>query len=192
MIMSTNGQTVMPNQEEFAELVRRANAGDDNALAMMRQTLDSNPEIWESVGNLATHAQLSMAAQIWPTAYPAYFYGGYNYTAIAREIDFFVVMGYDMIEDARLARRGTAPSDPPGSWDEHANAPLPGLIDGVEQYRQLGVDPSQLVMALPWYRLHATFVASLSLPLCVSLRCITYRLCLSVCFSVSLCVTQHM
>ena len=138
------------------------------------------------------HAQLSMAAQIWPTAYPAYFYGGYNYTAIAREIDFFVVMGYDMIEDARLARRGTAPSDPPGSWDEHANAPLPGLIDGVEQYRKLGVDPSQLVMALPWYRLHATFVASLSLPLCVSLRCITYRLCLSVCFSVSLCVTQHM
>lgn len=38
------------------------------------------------------HAQLSMASQVWPTAYPAYFYGGYNYTAIAREIDFFVVM----------------------------------------------------------------------------------------------------
>lgn len=60
MIMLANGRTEMPNQEEFAELVRRANAGDDNALAMMRQTLDSNPEIWESVGNLATHAQLSM------------------------------------------------------------------------------------------------------------------------------------
>lgn len=96
-------------------------------------------------------AQLSMASQIWPTAYPTYFYGGYNYTAIAKEVDFFVVMGYDMTQDVRLARRGTMASDPAGTWDEHANAPLPGLIDGVEQYRHLGVDPSQLVMALPWY-----------------------------------------
>jgi hypothetical protein len=64
MIMTTNSQTMMPNQEEFAGLVKRANAGDDDALARMRQTLDSNPEIWESVGNLATHAQLSMVKLI--------------------------------------------------------------------------------------------------------------------------------
>ena len=64
MIKAVNDKTAMPNQEEFAELVKRANAGDDNALAMMRQTLDSCPEIWESVGNLATHAQLSMVKLI--------------------------------------------------------------------------------------------------------------------------------
>ena len=64
MIKSVNEKTAMPNQEEFAELVKRANAGDDDALAMMRKTLDSNPEIWESVGNLATHAQLSMVKLI--------------------------------------------------------------------------------------------------------------------------------
>ena len=64
MTTSTNKQATMPSQEDFAELVKRANAGDDDALAMMRQTLDSNPEIWESVGNLATHAQLSMVKLI--------------------------------------------------------------------------------------------------------------------------------
>ena len=64
MIKSVNDKTAMPNQEEFAELVKRANAGDDNALATMRKTLDSNPEIWESVGNLATHAQQSMVTLI--------------------------------------------------------------------------------------------------------------------------------
>ena len=35
-----------------------------------------------------------------------------------------------MIEDVRLAKHGTPSSDPPGQWDEHANAPLPGLVDG--------------------------------------------------------------
>ena len=60
MKMITNNQSTMPSQEDFAELVRRANAGDDDALALMRQTLDSNPEIWQSVGDLAKHAQQSM------------------------------------------------------------------------------------------------------------------------------------
>ena len=64
MIKSTYSKATMPSQEDFAELVKRANAGDDNALAMMRKTLDSNPEIWERVGNLAAHAQLSMVRLI--------------------------------------------------------------------------------------------------------------------------------
>ena len=61
------------------------------------------------------------------------------------------LQGYDMNDDVRLARRGTPRSDPPGSWDEHANAPLLGLSDGIAQYQRLHVDPSQLVIALPWY-----------------------------------------
>ena len=64
MSTSTNKTTTMPSQEDFAELVKRANAGDDDALAMMRKTLDSNPEIWQSVGDLAKHAQQSMVKLI--------------------------------------------------------------------------------------------------------------------------------
>ena len=37
-------------------------------------------------------AQLTLASQVWPASYPAYFYGGYNYSAIAQTIDYFVVM----------------------------------------------------------------------------------------------------
>jgi hypothetical protein len=54
----------MPSQEDFAELVKRANAGDDTALAMMRKTLDSCPEIWQNVGDLAKHAQQAMVKLI--------------------------------------------------------------------------------------------------------------------------------
>lgn len=64
MIMLANGQSTMPSQEDFTELVKRANAGDDTALAMMRKTLDSNPEIWKSVGDLAKHAQQAMVKLI--------------------------------------------------------------------------------------------------------------------------------
>ena len=60
MSSQTNKQATMPSQEEFSELVKRANAGDEHALAMMRQTLDANPEIWQNVGDLAKHAQQSM------------------------------------------------------------------------------------------------------------------------------------
>lgn len=60
MTMATTNLATMPSQEDFAELVKRANAGDNDALAMMRKTLDSCPEIWQRVGDLATLAQLSM------------------------------------------------------------------------------------------------------------------------------------
>ena len=38
-------------------------------------------------------------------------------------------------------------------WNDHAaaNCPLPELLEGIAQYGQLGIPPSQLVIALPWY-----------------------------------------
>ena len=60
MIATANHPSTMPTQEEFADLVKRANTGDDAALAMMRRTLDANPEIWQRVGDLAVHAQQSL------------------------------------------------------------------------------------------------------------------------------------
>ena len=50
----------MPSQEEFSAIVKRANAGDQTALAEMRGILDDNPQIWRRMGDLATYARESM------------------------------------------------------------------------------------------------------------------------------------
>jgi len=47
-------------QEDFEELVQLANSGDENALAQLRETLDSQPDIWEHMGDMAKHAQIAM------------------------------------------------------------------------------------------------------------------------------------
>jgi hypothetical protein len=41
----------------LAELVERANGGDRASLKTLRKVLDQHPEIWQEVGNLATHAE---------------------------------------------------------------------------------------------------------------------------------------
>jgi hypothetical protein len=43
--------------QAFDEIVKRANAGNDTCLAGMRQILDSKPEIWQKIGNVATLAE---------------------------------------------------------------------------------------------------------------------------------------
>lgn len=61
MIKSADKPTkTMPSQEEFSALVKRANAGDQPALAEMRGILDDNPEIWRRMGDLATYARESL------------------------------------------------------------------------------------------------------------------------------------
>ena len=61
--------------------------------------------------------------------------GGYNYAALAKCLDHVVPMAYDMT-----------------GRTVGANAPLPAILDGVtRQYPALGIAPSQLVVALPWY-----------------------------------------
>ena len=64
MIAPPRNTSNMPTQDGFAELVKRANAGEDDALAELRHVLDANPEIWRRVGDLATHAQLSLVKLI--------------------------------------------------------------------------------------------------------------------------------
>jgi hypothetical protein len=63
----------MPNRNEhsdtaardaFQALVKRANKGDEDALAELRQTLSDNPQIWQAVGNLALHARMVLARAI--------------------------------------------------------------------------------------------------------------------------------
>lgn len=45
--------------QAFDQIVKRANAGNDTCLAGMRQILDSKPEIWQKIGNVATLAEES-------------------------------------------------------------------------------------------------------------------------------------
>ena len=63
----------------------------------------------------------------------------YNIPAFAKAADLLYVMDYDtrsQIFDACIAA---------------ANAPLPGMIHGLQRYFDLGVPPSQLVLGVPWY-----------------------------------------
>ena len=48
------------DKAEFAHLVDRVNAGDGQALQELRRLLDTCPDIWQRVGDLAAHAELSL------------------------------------------------------------------------------------------------------------------------------------
>lgn len=64
---------------------------------------------------------------------------GYNIPAFAAAADLLYVMDYDtrsQVFDACIAA---------------ANAPLPGTIRGLSRYTDLGIDPGQLVLGVPWY-----------------------------------------
>lgn len=50
----------LPSQLGLEPLVRLANAGNADALAKLRQVLDDNPQIWQAVGDLADHAELTL------------------------------------------------------------------------------------------------------------------------------------
>jgi hypothetical protein len=48
------------NKTAFKQLVQRVNAGDEQALQQLQQTLDTCPGIWQHVGDLAAHAEMSL------------------------------------------------------------------------------------------------------------------------------------
>jgi di-N-acetylchitobiase len=63
----------------------------------------------------------------------------YDVVGFAKNSDVLYVMDYDtrsQIFDACIAA---------------ANAPFPGMAKGLQRYRDLGVDPSQLILGVPWY-----------------------------------------
>ena len=47
----------LPDRDRLTELVGKANAGDEAALASLRLFLDENPEVWQKVGDLSLHVQ---------------------------------------------------------------------------------------------------------------------------------------
>jgi hypothetical protein len=48
----------------FRQLVQRVNAGDEQALQDLRDILDTCPGVWQHVGNLAAHAEMSLIRMI--------------------------------------------------------------------------------------------------------------------------------
>ncbi|MFH1268484.1 MAG: hypothetical protein ABIK89_22405 [Planctomycetota bacterium] len=59
-----NSEVVGVSREEFASLVKLANDGDEAALDHLRHILDENPQIWQRVGDLATHAEMALIQTI--------------------------------------------------------------------------------------------------------------------------------
>lgn len=51
----------MPSKDEFEHLAALANAGDLEAIGRLRKLFDDHPEIWEQIGDLAKHAELTLA-----------------------------------------------------------------------------------------------------------------------------------
>jgi hypothetical protein len=64
---------------------------------------------------------------------------GYDYPGLARCLDTIVPMAYDMAY-------GMLDGLP-----HAANSPLPGVLQGIEAYRKLGIPLTKLDVALPWY-----------------------------------------
>jgi hypothetical protein len=47
----------LPTRQNFEELVRRANGGDQKAIQELRSLLQNTPELWEGLGDLSNHSQ---------------------------------------------------------------------------------------------------------------------------------------
>eukprot|EP01047_Picozoa_sp_COSAG01_P041896 COSAG01_NODE_3626_length_5856_cov_134.101963_4_plen_379_part_00 len=105
--------------------------------------------------SLPLRAQLSVDVSAWPDN-PHYkrirYNTGYDYAALVQDdaADFLVVMGYDM-HYVQPCSNVEGNCSAPALWNPRANSPLAGLQATVKQFRDFGVAPSKLVMALPFY-----------------------------------------
>ncbi len=57
---SPDGQSTLSADNSLRNLVHQVNSGDNAALAQLRSILDEHPEIWQRVGDLATHARMAL------------------------------------------------------------------------------------------------------------------------------------
>ena len=48
-------------QADLAQLLKKAEAGDRSVLPQLRRVLDGDPDLWRGYGNLAAHAEASLA-----------------------------------------------------------------------------------------------------------------------------------
>jgi di-N-acetylchitobiase len=86
----------------------------------------------------------------------------YDYRGLADATDFVVVMGYDLQSQIK------------GSCIAGANAGLPSVMKGVQEYLELGISPSKLVLGVPWYGRDYTCLHPQNLTVC-PIRPIPFR-----------------
>ena len=48
-------------QADLAQLLKKAEAGDRSVLPQLQRALDGNPDLWRGYGDLAAHAEASLA-----------------------------------------------------------------------------------------------------------------------------------
>jgi len=60
----TRQQSAMPTRQEFQQLVRKMNEGDQSALLAVRDMLDNNPEIWRQAGDLGRLSEFTLIQRI--------------------------------------------------------------------------------------------------------------------------------
>eukprot|EP00928_Gymnodinium_smaydae_P057646 TRINITY_DN40867_c0_g1_i1.p1 TRINITY_DN40867_c0_g1~~TRINITY_DN40867_c0_g1_i1.p1 ORF type:complete len:396 (+),score=30.08 TRINITY_DN40867_c0_g1_i1:66-1253(+) len=65
---------------------------------------------------------------------------GYPYAELAESSDLLYVMDYDTRSQIFDSQCIAGP-----------NAPFPGMVRGIERYLDLGIDPSKLLLGVPWY-----------------------------------------
>eukprot|EP01052_Picozoa_sp_SAG31_P022841 SAG31_NODE_1840_length_7122_cov_2.822156_4_plen_1100_part_00 len=137
--------------ELVSDVTTAAGYGTDGVSLDIEGYLAKNEYLTALTTELATkfrarvpQGQLSLCVQIWPDAYPKQipYPATYNFGALAEQLDFLVAMGYDMYTDETWLGR---------DWNPHANCPFPGLVSAAQQFHTVGVPPSKLVLALPFY-----------------------------------------
>jgi hypothetical protein len=106
-------------------------------------------ELGSALRRAVPGAQLSFDMVSRPVTYHTQ--SEYDYTSLALCVDYFVVMAYDMLTPSMARLNITA-----------ANSPLSLVKEGLSEYTStLGIQPQQLVLALPFFGntftcLHAT------------------------------------
>ena len=76
---------------------------------------------------------------------------GYDWKALAQIVDFFIPMGYDMNGMGAIVRRMNITGYGGDGTMADANSPLPGLLDSLGQFADLGVPASKVTMGVGWY-----------------------------------------
>eukprot|EP01060_Flectonema_neradi_P024470 TRINITY_DN3334_c0_g1_i2.p1 TRINITY_DN3334_c0_g1~~TRINITY_DN3334_c0_g1_i2.p1 ORF type:complete len:353 (+),score=70.14 TRINITY_DN3334_c0_g1_i2:46-1059(+) len=78
------------------------------------------------------NAQITFDTMIYPSSTNQ----GYDFVALNKVLTFFIPMAYDMCWGTKTAK---------------PNSPIAGITEGIQKYKDLGIDASRIVLGLPWY-----------------------------------------
>ena len=62
--ISDTGEQPIPHVNEIQQLIQRAQSGDTSCLPALRTLLKDKPELWQTVGDLAQHSEMTLSRLI--------------------------------------------------------------------------------------------------------------------------------